>query len=498
MQMHESTKNVDFPQADELLEASSPLKNAPVKPVGLVRRMAAISSMVAATAGLYGCDDPRTNTTNNTTETPQATSASVIASTQPASISSASHVEIKEQSKYTAPTVEFTGISFDFPLPEELKGTDEKLEKAGKDLVADTQKVIDKKMRNEFAKAKDVEDKIKILRSFVTDVVNLAKKQPAFAAYFKAHPVPTDTKDVPKYAEVLKPLFLKAGYYFRVQLHAVSDKGSGTIKASPELKFYEIEKKEMVSVVDKDRTVKVNTVTLGGKWFDNNSDPASGEFLPDIGVAAYIRPSSEGNANKRIAEIGDAGFIKPTVDVDKLRQAYRIDTIDHEAIHVFVGDKFPKYGKETGMDSFLIVPLQVEVAQGKVAHLQGAYHPMNFQELCAVGAELANSHSKVPISYYVYLNAGSGEGAASAYRLVNTILPIYTLNQAKDSPMKERITQALLNNQPLNTKDFVRLVDESFTEEDVHAVGARLYQLGADLFRDAENGVFQKAQIQRQ
>lgn len=335
-------------------------------------------------------------------------------------------------------------------------------------------------------------DQNQVITELVNELATEAEKMPEFKKYIQTN----KTKDFVQLSRILQPLIMDGGYYFSANADGVYDEKTRIIKQQNNVMIARIENRKMFALGDGKEFKKIPVFILDDPMATTLPDERQSVGSYDLytNVALAFKNRAKGNLKEKLEQLDFYNLIPKNTDKKQLLDEYVNDTLIHEATHGFLAKRFPKYAKPKA-DIRLRFPLGYELAPGKNAMLGLDHHPMQFHEMCAVGNELYNvGSSKLPLSFYIYLSAGTKFDPMSGYAIVNRILPLLVLKYSKDTNEKRSVEQGLIQHGTSDTLSFIHLA-ESLSKKDIMRIGRELYTIGFRLLDTAEKGKMQEFKI---
>ncbi len=330
--------------------------------------------------------------------------------------------------------------------------------------------------------------RIKTIKNILREIVKAALEEPIFKNNPQIQKMTDEQVEKNPYgiAGALQTLFLPGGYWFALQNTGEFNPQTGGVSDFPELNFTSISNIEKITFEDSKGKVDVNVATVGKKVY-RDKDDISGLYQPRINIGMIDEQGIVSNEEKRLKPLYEFQLIPTMANREEMRKQYLIDTKNHEATHVFIGLRFPKFGKETEFATQFQVQLDYPLIGSKRVNLSGSYGPVQFQELCGVGNELYQSNATIPESMYQFIGSGSNN-PTSGYHLVSKLLPAIVLNVAPDSNQKTQIIQKMLAGDGIKPVEICEMVRDTFQPHHIKTVGAKLYAHGYELLEQAESG----------
>lgn len=177
-------------------------------------------------------------------------------------------------------------------------------------------------------------------------------------------------------------------------------------------------------------------------------------------------------------------------DFPPIKDQVLSDYIKHEGVHVILGEEFPVLGPETKPIKFRVDDLMIRVG-GKTVLLNGNYTPLQFQELAAVGAQIALSGDNAHLHFSTFFFAKTEQ-----YHLVHQLLPLAAVAYAPYGPEKIAAIDSVLKTGGIKPKAIARVASKISTEE-MHKLGMQLYEIGYHYLKQAENGKLPKVGLRK-
>jgi hypothetical protein len=159
------------------------------------------------------------------------------------------------------------------------------------------------------------------------------------------------------------------------------------------------------------------------------------------------------------------------LDIDDMADKHIKSVSYHEAVHVFLFNKFPSLVSTT--DVKYPITFQYKVTPDIVMPFNDNFHRGFFDELTATGAQLAIADdSKIMLGYI-----------KSKYPLAVRILHLASVKFMQDCEIKERCVNKLTSTNPMSDSDDIREYVLKFgTKDFINKVGKEMYNIGMGLF----------------
>lgn len=195
-------------------------------------------------------------------------------------------------------------------------------------------------------------------------------------------------------------------------------------------------------------------------------------------------------------------FQQENESLDETKRTIYHDILVHESAHAYVAKQFPKTGAMVDQGAAFQVPLIIsgdEGTKGVYIDMSGMYPAAAFQELCAVGIQMARGINAIPDNNIMFLEAGKVmDSQLDSYMLVHKLVPIATLQSAPDSPQKRKMMDIFTTKGIINFDELKILVGmPPYTIEHTKKAGELLYRFGYGLFEKAEKGELRLVNIQQ-
>ncbi len=386
------------------------------------------------------------------------------------------------------PEMEIIPGPVEYSLPDEFKGEDqERILTNIRAAIPHIQDSIDRALRPALNKSLDVQSKRRLIRDFYSSLRDVLRRDPALDRYLQSSDL-LKFEDIDMLAQRIRTLIVPVGYDLSLDLSAEGQPATGHFDLDPRLNWFQIESSHFIRISDGAKQYTVPVLIFGGPYLSEDND-FKGRFFPNLNAAVYLKPIAEEGGLNLIRKMQEYGLFPPGQEEELMRNFYE-DTVNHEATHAYVAQRFPRYANASDPFQKYYIPFTEEIVPGVVVQLQQNCTPLVFNELMAVGSELAHSNSPIPISLYSYLCQGGRK--LSGYELVNYLLPFITIQQAAASLEKDALLRAMASGQVLNTLRFAVFARKHLSAEQVKRVGQRLYQVGFDLMQGVEEGKYRK------
>jgi hypothetical protein len=279
---------------------------------------------------------------------------------------------------------------------------------------------------------------------------------------------------------------MAGGYFVDAIMTGVFDEDQNKIVAVPSVMAAPIDEAKLYKVGDKKGSYDAPVAVLGEADVLTDKEKAVAFFIPSLEVVCYFKGDYLKRSAEKYREMGEFGLNPKNVSKEKMQKDYDTDTFNHEVTHIFLGKRYPTMGKAFGAEVVMNMQLALPLGNGQMADLSGKMSPVNLHELCAVANELYQSEAEVPESLYRYVNSGRTLDPMSGYQLVSSTLPLVAITQAPDSVQKDRLIAALSANQKIDTLEINRLIRDTYTPDDVRALGGKLYEICEPRMQTAE------------
>jgi hypothetical protein len=258
--------------------------------------------------------------------------------------------------------------------------------------------------------------------------------------------------------------------------------------------FYPITGTSHMQISDSSTTAKVPVLNLGPGIFNPNEDVAAEKLglatcTDDYSTVLY----SPGRVPFTTKLLKRDPLLKDHIDTD-FDQKIADDLLFHETMHIFLGQKFPKKGKERKATIAYEMKGDVPFDADARGEIGGIHHPIVLQELCAMGAEISRASTDRPVWILNFLN---GKGLYQ-YILFQQLLQLAIMQVAPDSQLKRKGMRNFLSPNSLRQGEFdleeLRSIvtQPNFTKEHAHKVGQILYNTGTYFFEKLEKGAYKQ------
>lgn len=170
----------------------------------------------------------------------------------------------------------------------------------------------------------------------------------------------------------------------------------------------------------------------------------------------------------------------------ELERAWQNETLIHEVTHLLMAKKFPKTCRPSNiLDKYQFgIPMKV----GKtILNLDGPFDHLMFQEMAAVGTQLANSSLSftAPLSLHNFAGPVPDQ---STYFMVNRLLPVIILANGPKNKRRNEILSRIETTRQIDLESLqIYTRENDFTLQHSHKAGEHLYHLAFSLFSRFEN-----------
>ncbi|MFC1748986.1 hypothetical protein ACFL2V_09300 [Pseudomonadota bacterium] len=256
------------------------------------------------------------------------------------------------------------------------------------------------------------------------------------------------------------------------------------------LAFREIEETYHMEVKDSEDSAQVPIIELGHPLFSLNKERMGSTLSVSLEYALIFRDHDESEAN---IFLNRNKIPLPRYNTNlskaKLTAKLREGSVRHEATHVFLGRKFPKTGLIDDENIAFSVPLEFSIRTMNMP-MHGVYPPVMFQELCAVGAEMATNEMDNAFVHHKWV--GRPVAYPVPYKLVGKITPLATIKSAPSHPSKEDILEKLSRGD-IHPGPIQGMMGQNwYSLSNARMAGAIMYRIGIDFFKKAEQGKLER------
>ncbi|MBD3328797.1 hypothetical protein GF340_05885 [Candidatus Peregrinibacteria bacterium] len=332
-------------------------------------------------------------------------------------------------------------------------------------------------------------------------IFELAKKNPAFREYLNRENDRKEGNHPGRIEAVLSTLFLAGGYYLEMRKVPHFDPRTKVSTSKSQLSYFRISGSDMVSFKDQIGTFNAPVIRLDKLIYGTGKPDYLGFFDGRTGLTFMLEEAINNAASIEYERIKAdfSNFLEDQdINLNKVRSLIESYTIEHEATHAYLNERFPRSCRMTSQGFLLLVKdLNIDVSAGVKANMDGVYNPVNFQELCATGAEIFNNADDFPLDLLIYLGTlSSHDNPADPYQLFCQVLPNLTVQLAPRSKYRKEAIKDIKQTRGQNlSKNIFDMIKHTFGKEDVKRIGRALYDLGLKLMKAGETGKLPRVEL---
>jgi len=425
--------------------------------IGALGILGASGLTIGINGNKLNCNDSTTSNSNTSQSLPPR-SPSV---QRPSENITDSSVLIPENNRIQIPTYSFIeDETMEVNKPESLNMTTEEFARSSNQIFAKIRKIIEEFTIQE-------RNNLQVFESFVSEIQKAVNScDPRINEYFKKFAESNKNIDKKKYIRLLfeeiNKFLRPAGIYIYVEYD----------QRLPKYNIYKINNTGQLRISDDQGTEEMQYVNLSSPLLPQGQR-FNGAIASDTLQKVIIFESELKKIKGDFAL--SAGISPDAYDFD----AFKKNTLRHEAAHLFIARRFPNTMEQRTQNFQYNVTVNVN---GQNLVINSRVSVNQVQEICGLGSQLMHADSKNDLLAFSRIRPQPG------YYIALKLIRLAILQVSNESPLISRVIHTMQSRGQFDLTAIHQLANSpDFTIEKVRRVGEILYRYGYNIFETIEH-----------